>query len=300
MKLLEQLLNMYDYARTDATAIVDDNGDEALLAEQYGRVVEAIQKRSNVQRVKAQGLGDASAGSMVFSRFQNASVEDYGTARTALAGDALIDDQVTVNLDEYKEIVEELDKRDVKQHGIPALISRRVTNHALRMQAHLDRAALEAAFDAAANVGNDSDVTADDYLEALENIIVEVETVTNDNVDGVPRDQIVVFLAPSVFGKIRKELDTLPAFNGTTADEVMTAYHGAYVLSEHYLPTGTDFIATTVGNIAQPIYSEGYSGGDRIPLTNAVEISMFFNYGVKILAEDLVFEGEIVIGEVGL
>ena len=298
MKLLEQLLNMFMFARTDATGMLDDAGDEALLAEEYGRKVAEYQKMSNVAKVKAAfGSGNPAFGSMVFHRFQNAAVQTEGTARTALAGNAVLDDQVVVNLSTKKEIVEELHKRDVAQLGFTGLISQRTTNHAARMRADLDRAALAAAKTAAGTAGNDADITwangtTADYLDLLEQTIQKVETVSNDYVDGVDRSQIVVFLRPAIFGKVRKELDTVYVFNGTTEAQEISGYHGAIVVSEHYLPADTDFIVTTIGNIAQPVYSDGYTGGDRVPLSNYVELSMFYTYGTAILAPDLVFEGE--------
>lgn len=285
------------FARTDATSIVDDNGDEALLAEEYGKLIEGYQKLSGVSRVKAQGLGDPSAGSMVYSRFQNAVVAAYGTARTATEGDAVIDDQVTVNLNDYREIIEEIDNRDLKQHGIKNIVQRRVPNHVQRMVAYLDRAALAAAKTAAAAASQNTDITwpngtAPDYLDLIEQAILKVETTTNDYVDGVSRDNIVVFLKPSIYSKVQQKLDTVYAYDGSTGIVQVPGYHGVQVISEHYLPSGTDFIVTTVGNIAQPVYSEGYVQGDRIPLSNAIELSLFFNTGVKILAPDLVHEGE--------
>ena len=299
MKLMDLLLNMYDYARTDATGMLDDVGDEALLAESYGQKVADYQKLSNVAKVKAMnGMGNPAYGSMVFHRFQNASVETEGTARTALAGAAVLDDQVTVNLSTKKEIVEELHKRDVAQIGYGGLVQHRTANHALRMTADLDRAALTAAKTAAGTViGNDADITwanatTPNYLDLLEEAILKVETVSNDYVDGVDRSQIVVFLKPSIFAKVRNSLDKVYAYNGTTELVEVPAFHGAMVFSEHYMPSSTDFIATTVGNIAQPVYSDGYTGGDRVPLSNFVELSLFYTYGTAILAPDLTFEGE--------
>src|SRR5690606_2907636 len=144
--------------------------------EEYGRDVEHYQKKSHVAQIKAEGLGDASAGSMVFSRIQNATVETYGTARTATAGDEVIDDQVTVNLDQHKEIVDELSLFDVKAYGISNLIGRRSVNHALRMAAHLDRAAWAAAFTAAATASQNVDITwangtTPDYIALVEEAI---------------------------------------------------------------------------------------------------------------------------------
>lgn len=285
------------FTRTDALDAVDDNGDEALLAEVYGNVIETYQKKSGVARVKAQGVGDPAGGSMVFSRFQNSTVQTYGTARTAGAGDAIIDDQVTVNLNTHKEIVEELEMFDVKHYGVGNLMQRRGPNHALRMLAHLDRAALTAAKAAAATASNNSDVTYEngttpDYLDLLEQVALKVETVTNDYVDGVDRSMIVIFLKPSIYSKVQSALDKVYAYNGNSGMIEVPGYHGFQVISEHYLPSDTDFIATTVGNIAQPVFSEGYVDGGRIKLSNAYEVSLFFDYGTKILANDLVFEGE--------
>jgi hypothetical protein len=285
------------FARTDAVGVVDDSSDEALLAEVYGNVVESYQKKSGVARVKAQGLGDPAAGSMVFSRFQNASVKTYGTARTAGAGDDVIDDQTTVNLSTHKEIVEELEMFDVKHYGVGNLMQRRGPNHALRMLAHLDRAALTAAKTAAAAESNNTDVTypngtTPDYLDLLEQVALKVETVSNDYVDGVDRDMIVVFLKPSIYSKVQSALDKVYAYTGNSEMVEVPGYHGFQVISSHYLPSDTDFIATTVGNIAQPVFSEGYIDGGRIKLSNAYEVSMFFDYGTEILASDLVFEGE--------
>jgi hypothetical protein len=286
------------FARTDATGVVDSTAAAAKLSEIYGNVVETYQKRSGVARVKnANGSGDPSYGSMVFSRFANASVNAYGTARSAGKGDALQDDQITVNLDQDKEIVEELEMFDVKMHGVANLIQKRGPNHALRMMAHLDRAALTAAKTAAAAEGNNADITyangtTPDYLELLEETILKLETVENDYVDGVDRSMIVVFLRPGIFSKIKKELDSVFAYNGSTELIEVPGYHEVQIISEHYLPSDTDFIATTVGNIAQPVYSDGYTDGGRIKLSNAYEVSLFFKYGADILAPDLVFEGE--------
>ena len=48
MRLFEELLNMFMFAGTDATGMLDDAGNEALLAEEYGKKVVDYQKLSNV------------------------------------------------------------------------------------------------------------------------------------------------------------------------------------------------------------------------------------------------------------
>lgn len=290
-------------ARTDSLNVLDDNGDEALLAESYGRVIENYQAMSNIARIKAVGSGDASTGSLVFSRFQNATVNTYGTARTAGEGDELLDDQVTVNLSNHKEIVEEISKFDATHYGIGDIMRRRVPNQALRMQAHLDRAGwaklktAAAAYDTANSTTHTANVTypngtTPNYLGLVEQVVVSLETTQNDYVDGIDRSYIVVALKPSIFSKVQQQLDTVFAYDGSTGLKEVPGYHGYQVVSEKYLPSGTDFIVTVVGALAEPVYSDGYQAPEKIQLSNNYAVSLFFDYGVAALTPDLIYEGE--------
>lgn len=285
-------------ARTDSINILDDNGDKALLAESFGRVIENYQAMSNVAKIKAvNGSGDPSTGSVVYSRFQNATVNTKGTARTAGKGDELLDDQVTVNLSLHKEIVEEISKFDITHYGVGNIIARRSINHAMRMQAHLDRAALSALKTAAAAASHASDVTyangtTPNYLDLMEQVVVSLETATSDYVDGIDRSMIAVLLKPSIYSKVQQSLDKVYAYDGATGMKEVPGYHGYQVFNEKYLPSGTDFIVTVVGSVAQPVYSDGYTNGGRIPLDNNYEVSLFFDYGVGVLTGELVYEGE--------
>lgn len=53
--------------------------------------------------------------------------------------------KVTINLDTDKEIVEEFENKDVRMFGIPDLVAKRVTNHAQRIIATLDKAFFDTA-----------------------------------------------------------------------------------------------------------------------------------------------------------
>ena len=74
-------------ARTDALSINIDANTADKLAEIQGFVIETIQKGAVSEKMKnTEYSGDPTTGSIEIDRFKNATVDDYGTARTAGAG----------------------------------------------------------------------------------------------------------------------------------------------------------------------------------------------------------------------
>ena len=127
-------------ARTDALSINIDANTADKLAEIQGFVIEAIQKGAVSEKMKnTEYSGDPTTGSVEIDRFKNAQVDDYGTARAAGAGKKILNTgKVTININEDKEIVEEIAKKDVKLYGIASIMDKRKKNQALRMIADLD------------------------------------------------------------------------------------------------------------------------------------------------------------------
>ena len=127
-------------ARTNALNIYIDQDTKDKLAESYGNVIDAVQKGAVSEQIKNKNYsGDPSTGSVEIDRFNNASVDALGTARTAAKGKSLINGgKVTINIDTDKEIVEELAKKDVELYGLASMAEKRKDNHAKRMIAYLD------------------------------------------------------------------------------------------------------------------------------------------------------------------
>ena len=103
-------------ARTDALSIYTDSNTRDKLAEIQGFVIDTIQKNAVSEKMKNNEYsGDPAAGSVEIDRFKNAQVDNYGTARAAGAGAKILNTgKVTINIDDDKEIVEEIAKKDVK------------------------------------------------------------------------------------------------------------------------------------------------------------------------------------------
>lgn len=274
-------------ARTNALSIVDSSDVAEKLAESYGQVIETVQKGAVSERIKARNFsGDPLAGSVEFKRFVNSTVADYGTARTAGEGSAVKADPVIVNIDTDKEIVEEVEKKDVEMYGVDGMVERRRQDHANRMTAYLDRQFFEVA-DATTNVHTNTKTTIQDKLEEL---IQTLEVVENDYVDGVPREMMVITLKPTLYGEARNYLDTITRPTVDGGEESFQAFHGVRV--ESNARQTSNALIMIEGAIAQPVVADQYDA-ERIPLSNAVALELFFSKGTKAVTEDLIFKSTL-------
>ena len=274
--------------RITALNILLDTTGKEYLSELYGKTIEGVQKALISGPMKNMDLsGDPVSGTVEAKRFVNATSKAYGTARTAGKGDAVKAKPVTVAIDTDKEIVEELEDKDVRLYGVDGVLDRRSANHILRMAAELDNAFFAAAA-GSANALNMSGYAS--VSEELEAIIQECETTQNDFVDGVPRSMMHLILSPKYYGKVRNDLDkqTNNANVDTSAEEFY-AWHGVRTYSCVHLPAGCDYLLMVAGSVAQPVMADQYTA-EKIPLSNAYGVELFYHYGTKVVTPDLIFK----------
>ena len=289
-------------ARTNAISLLAGTSTPATLAELYGLVIENVQKSTLSTALKSQlYTGNPAAGSVEFKRFVNSESKAYGTARTAAKGEKVTAPPTTVNLDQHKEIVEEVAKFDLDTFGVTGVMQRRADNHVLSMAATLDRAFFSQAATEGTVFTPASGVTA---IQAIvESMIQTMETVKNDYVDGVDRSMMALVLTPAKYGELRTFLDTQSNPNVDTAGEEFGMYHGVKVYSCTRLPVTTETVETSKtkttvteallmvnGAVAQPVVSDQYGNPEKIPLSNDFAVSLFYDYGVKALTPDLIFK----------
>ena len=273
-------------ARIASLNILLDPTGRDYLAELYGKVIENVNKQLISARFKNTDLsGNPESGTVEAKRFQNASSKAYGTARTGGKGDYIKAKPVTVAIDQNKEIVEELEQKDVTLYGVDGILERRARNHVQRMAAELDRAFFTEATTAGTALTIPNTISA--IQDEVEYAIQSIETTSNNYVDGVPREMINLVCSPEYYGKIRNYLDkvTLPGVNA--ADEEFYAFHGVKAFSCVHLPVNIDYIVMADGAIAQPVMSQAYTA-EKIPLSNAYGVELFYNYGTKAVMEDLI------------
>jgi hypothetical protein len=258
---------------------ISDGATLDALMEKYAEVIDMVQKGAISQQIKNINLsGDPEAGSVVVRRMATSIARTLGTARTGGAGDKLSNNGVTVNLNVDKEIVEEIARKDIDMYGIPDILAKRVVNHELAMIRDLDTAF----FTEAEAEGTEVDVSGESTIEAkLEALIQAVETVENDNVDGVDREMLVVTLKPSVYGDLRNYLDTVTNPNGQSYE----VFHDVRVFSN--VRQTEDAICMAMGSIAQPVHATPYAESD-IPLSNDKAVMLFYSYGTQAVMSDLI------------
>lgn len=140
-------------ARTSAISLLYEAGKKGELSEIYGIVIENVQKETLSSGLKSQAYtGNPAAGSVEFKRFVNSGDQEYGTARAAGKGNAIIAPPVTVNLNTHREIVEEIAKRDLETFGVANILARRAANHIDTMASVLDTNFFKTAADAATTI----------------------------------------------------------------------------------------------------------------------------------------------------
>ena len=273
-------------ARINALNILTQEEGKEYLSELYGKVIANVMKSLVSANMKNQDLsGDPTSGSVEAKRFVNAQSQEYGTARAAGKGAAVKAKPVVVQIKNDREIVEELEEKDTRLYGVDGLLDRRANNHVIRMAAELDNAFFATAYAAATQVTVDAGLAIADELEK---VIQECENTKNDFVDGVPRTMMHLVCSTEYYGKIRNELDKQARANVDTGSEEFYTWHGVETKSCVHLPDGCPYILMVDGAVAQPVMASQYVA-EKIPLSNAYGVSLFFHYGTEAVTPDLIF-----------
>ena len=293
-------------AMTDALSIYLENGTtKAYLKNVLAGIFENYQKEALSARFKSKNANlNRAAGSYEFKRFANSTVRDYGTARTAGKGDKIIAPPITVNLDKNKEIVEEVNFFDADgsftDEGFKAMVERRKTNFELSVTDFLDLdffSVAKAGGTAATALGvTDLDSTKS-FKRQIETLIGKFEKTgkngtENKYVRGIDRRYMALILDSSLYGLVKDELNDCRNFSQMISDEKFTGINGVACISSVNLPDGVAYELMTMDSIAQPVLPSGFEF-EKIPLSIEYAMEMFFRYGSKVLAPELVLHGKL-------
>ena len=293
-------------AMTDALSIYLENGTtKAYLKNVLAGIFENYQKEALSARFKSKNANlNRAAGSYEFKRFANSTVRDYGTARTAGKGDKIIAPPITVNLDKNKEIVEEVNFFDADgsftDEGFKAMVERRKTNFELSVTDFLDLdffSVAKAGGTAATALGvTDLDSTKS-FKRQIETLIGKFEKTgkngtENKYVRGIDRRYMALILDSSLYGLVKDELNDCRNFSQMISDEKFTGINGVACFSSVNLPDGVDYELMTMDSIAQPVLPSGFEF-EKIPRSIEYAMEMFFRYGSKVLAPELVLHGKL-------
>ena len=271
-------------ARIESLNMLLEQGGKDYLAEEYGKVIENIEKSTISGSLKNTDLsGTPAAGSVEAKRFVNAASKDYGTARSANKGDTVKAKPVVISINIDKEIIEEIEEKDVSLYGVDSVVARRVANHGKTMVRDLEKAFFAEA--ATAGAALETDATA--INEKVEALIQQIENTKNEYVDGVDRDMIAVVCDTATYGALRAFLDTTANANVGTDAADFGRFHGVKVYSTVYLPSGVSALGMVEGAVAQPVLPS-VANPEKIQLSNAIGFGVFYSYGTKAVMPDLI------------
>jgi hypothetical protein len=280
---------MSETTRIESLNVLLDGSESGkmLLKEAYDGVLENVQKQAVSVQLKNTDLsGDPTAGTVEAKRFVNSASQDYGTARTSGKGNAVKGKTVTIPIDTDKEFVEEIEDKDIKLLGVDGIVAKRSSNHAMRMAAELDEKFFAVGKTSGTQFKPAKAVTS--IQNIVEDAILLLENLKNDYIDGLPRDMLRIVFDAETYSQMRMYLDTVVNTNVDTTTESFVMYHGVRCYSSNRLPAGVKFVIMMNESIAQPVMSQSYSA-EKIPLSNAVAIELYFNYGTKAVTPDTIY-----------
>lgn len=293
-------------AMTDALSIYLENGTtKAYLKNVLAGIFENYQKEALSARLKSKNANlNRAAGSYEFKRFANSTVKDYGTARAAGKGDKIIAPPIVVNLDKNKEIVEEVNFFDADgsftDEGFKAMVERRKMNFELSVTDFLDMdffSAAKTGGTAATSLGVTDLDASKSFKRQIETLVGKFEKTgkngtENKYVRGIDRRYMALVLDSSLYGLVKDELNDCRNFSQMISDEKFTGINGVACFSSVNLPDGADYVLMTMDSIAQPVLPSGFEF-EKIPLSIEYAMEMFFRYGSKVLAPELVLHGKL-------
>ena len=274
-------------ARLDALSIELVTEGKDKLAEEYGKVIENLQHITLASRLKNQDLsGDPTSGTVEAKRFKNISGQNYGTARTAGAGQKVKASPVVIAINDNTEYLEEVEEKDLKTYGVSGLIERRTKNHQDALAVELDTKF----FAEAVSAGTSFTPTAGASIEdEIEEAIQTIETTKNNFVNGVPRNLIEVVMSPEYYGKLRNKINSISNSNdlGQVKNYEEGIFNNTKVYSNVFLPEGTNYVVMVNGSVAQPVMTSIYNP-QKVDLSDATAFGLFAYKGTKAVTPDLI------------
>lgn len=285
-------------AKIESLSQLLTTGGMDFLAEVYAGVIDNIQKTTLSARLKSQEMsGNPRGGTVTVKRFTNTRSKPYGTARISRVGQFNEVQDVTLKIDIDRELIHEVEQKDVSLYGVEDLIRRKASQDEGSMRRELERE-----FFATAVMGATRKDTfvATNEIDKFEEIVQLIETTQNDFVDGVPRDMIAVVMSPDQYGKLRTflDVDTHNA-NVNTAAEGIQRIHGVEVYSSTYLPSGVKMIAMVKGSVGQMVLVN-LDEPNKFDASNAWHFGLFYSYGNASVMPDLTYYVAVGATNLGL
>lgn len=269
--------------------MMQDGTTKENLKEVLNGVIENVSARAVSEQIKAKnGSGNPEGGVIEYKRFVNAELQDKGTARKAGEGNKVKAKPVKVYLNDDKEIVEELQGKDIRLYGIDGMAEKRKANHQSAIIRYLDREFFK-------EILKGTKVAAKANIQdTIDDLLKRARTLKNDFIDGIESDLLVIVVDSDYRKGMKKILDELP--NGTDPKEqAIGMYDSVRVYESVRMPKGIHAAVMMDGAIAQPYYVSEYDI-EKVPFDDAAALEDYLYKGTQALMEDTIFYVEEEVG----
>ncbi len=271
----QKSLNIEEYMTED----VMDN-----LAETLDGVIENYQAECVSEALKAKnGSGDPTTGSVEYKRFANATIKDKGTARSNGKGDKVQAKPIFINIDDDKEIIEELQEKDIKLYGIDGMAQKRSGNAKNVIKTYFDRKFFKTARDAGTQIARESNDTAKIIVDRL---IDTAKTTKNDFIDGLSEDEIALVVNSKYHRELKDYMDDLP--NGTNpTNGLFGMYQSVETYESNRMPSDVPAMVMLKEAVALPNYLSEYDA-EKIQFDDAIALELFAYSGSGALVPEVI------------
>lgn len=268
-------LNIQDYLNDDVMDNLAETLDGVIENIQAGCVSEALKSKS--------GSGDPTTGSVEYKRFANATIQDKGTARKLGGGNKVKAKPVVVNIDDDKEIIEELQEKDLKLYGIDGMAQKRSKNAQDVIKTYYDRKFFRIGRDAGIQVAR---ATGDTTKKIVDRLISTAKVTKNDFVDGVGEELLALVVNTNYKTDLKDYLDSLP--NGTTpTNGAIGMYQSVITYESNRMPSDVPAMLMLKEAIALPNYLSEYMP-EKVPFDDAVALELFAYSGGEALVPEII------------
>lgn len=268
----------------DALNILAGPNTKAKLAVEFKGVLENIQAKTLAMQLRSTDLsGDPKGGRLEIKKFANFTAKNYGTAATAGKGDALVEDKTYIDIDNDKEIIKDLEAKDVALYGVDGLVSKVGEKSEKALERELDRAFFTYAESVATEYTPGKDETT--ILDVLDGAVTTLNELSTDYIDGVDDEDIVIVLNSANYKKVRKYLDSVSNSTVNSAEGTITTLHDIQIEKSVRLPDGCGGLIMIKNIIGLPVLVNGVNT-EKIQYKNAVSSQLFYSYGVGTATEE--------------
>lgn len=225
-------------------------------------------------------------GSVHVDRMAFATVRDYLTAHGNGKGDAPQNNGIDILVNQDKEIVTEVAKKDVhlwRDGGVVNLLANTYDNMVAALRMFLDRVYFNYAQTVATTVNVSAGSTTIDKLLIL---IQKAETTQSENIDGIDRNDLVLTLGGKWYDEVEKYMVTLPNPDGNSSKSL----HGVEV--RRAARQTVDAIVQARGSIGMPMVIDEYTAG-KPDYKNAVVQELYFSYGIGAVMPEAIYKAAL-------